>query len=99
MTDQIPLKFFVYIIESPSAPDLYHGRSEGNRIAETLKLDRIPCVSRIVINKDAFLAALRLGLPESMKEFEGQLPILHLSAHGSAIGIELSSRERDTYVA
>src|SRR3712207_6298920 len=23
--------FFVYIVESPSAPDLYHGRSEGVR--------------------------------------------------------------------
>jgi len=83
--------FFVYIIESPSAPDLYHGRSEGARVAETLRLDGIPCVSRTAINKDAFMAALRFGLPESMKEFAGRHPILHLSAHGSEDGIELSS--------
>ena len=25
--------FFVYIVESPSAPDLYHGRSEGALVA------------------------------------------------------------------
>jgi hypothetical protein len=85
--------FFVYIIESPSAPDLYHGRSEGGRVAETLRLDGIPCVTCTAINKEAFMAALRLGLPEAMKQFSGRHPILHLSSHGSEDGIELSSGE------
>jgi hypothetical protein len=90
-------EFFVYIIESPSAPDLYHGRSEGGRVVETLRLDNIPCVSRTAINRDAFMAALIYGLPEAMKEISGRPPILHLSAHGSTSGIELSSGEVITW--
>ena len=95
MAAQEPTKFefFVYIIESPSAPDLYHGRSEGARVAETLRLDGIPCVSRTAINRDALIAALVFGLPEAMKENPGRAPVLHLSAHGSNAGIELSSKE------
>lgn len=85
--------FFVYIVESPSAPDLYHGRSEGERVAQTLRLDSIPCVTRTAINKEAFTAALRIGLPETMKEIPGRYPILHISAHGSSGGIQLSSDE------
>jgi hypothetical protein len=83
--------FFVFIVESPSAPDLYHGRSEGGRVAETLRLDAIPCVTKTTINRDAFTAALRLGLPAEMKQFEDRYPILHISAHGSTEGIQLSS--------
>lgn len=83
--------FFVYIVESPSAPDLYHGRSEGERVASTLRLDSIPCVTRTAINSEAFVAALRIGLPEVMKQFPGRYPVLHLSAHGSDAGIQLSS--------
>lgn len=83
--------FFVYIVESPSAPDLYHGRSEGALVANALGLDQIPCVSRTAINREAFEAALQIGLPEAMKQFEGRYPVLHLSAHGAAEGIQLSS--------
>lgn len=85
--------FFVYIIESPSDVDLYHGRSEGGRVAETLRLDSIPCFSRTAINREAFLVAIKLGLPEAMKAFPESYPIVHLSAHGSHHGIELSSKE------
>jgi hypothetical protein len=85
--------FFVYIVESPSAPDLYHGRSEGALVANALRLDQIPCISRIAINSEAFLAALRIGLPQAMKTFPGRYPILHLSAHGAMAGIQLSSGE------
>ncbi|MBK9238737.1 MAG: hypothetical protein IPL75_00445 [Acidobacteria bacterium] len=83
--------FFVYIVESPSAPDLYHGRSEGALVASALALDQIPCVSRTAINRQAFEAALQIGLPEAMKQFAGRYPILHLSAHGASDGIQLSS--------
>ncbi len=83
--------FFVYIVESPSAPDLYHGRSESALVASALRLDGIPTVSRTAINREAFEAALQIGLPEAMKCFAGRYPILHLSAHGGAAGIQLSS--------
>ena len=75
-------EFFVYIVESPSAPDLYHGRSEGGLVAKTISLDRIPCVVRTAINREAFGAALIIGFPEVMKRYPGRCPILHLSAHG-----------------
>ena len=44
------LRFFVYIIESPSAPDIYHGRSEGALVAKAVELDGIPSATRTVIN-------------------------------------------------
>jgi hypothetical protein len=91
MTDTSKFTFFVYIVESPSAPDLYHGRSEGERVANTLRLDDVPCVTRTAINEEAFIAALRVGLPEAMKLFPGRHPVLHLSAHGSSAGLQLSS--------
>lgn len=85
------LKFFVYIIESPSAPDIYHGRSEGALVAKAIELDGTPSVTRTVINPIAFSAALKIGLPEVMKEYPDRLPILHISAHGATHGIQLSS--------
>jgi len=85
------LRFFVYIVESPSAPDIYHGRSEGALVAKAVELDGIPSVTRTVINPIAFDAALRIGLPEVMKAYPDRLPILHISAHGATHGIQLSS--------
>ena len=86
-------KFFVYIVESPSAPDIYHGRSEGYLVSNAVRLDGIPSVTRTAINAEAFEAALRLGLPEAMKLHPDLTPVLHLSAHGSTDGIQLSSGE------
>ena len=88
------LKFFVYIIESPSAPDLYHRRSEGGLIERTLNLHNIPCVTRLVISRDAFIASIKIGLVEEMKAFPGLLPILHISAHGGTDGLQLSNGEQ-----
>lgn len=70
------LKFFVYIIESPSAPDIYHGRSEGLLVSRAISLDGISCVSRTAINQVAFAAAIRVGLPEAMKAFPDYLPVV-----------------------
>lgn len=80
-------------MESPSAPDLYHGRSEGTLVAQAVQLDSIPCVVRTAIDRNAFIAALRIGLPEAMKTYPNYLPILHLSAHGDKYGIQLSNNE------
>jgi len=100
-TEQQPTEpkytFFVYIVESPSAPDLYHGRSEGALVANALGLDDIPCVTRTAINREAFVAALRIGLPEAMKQLPRRYPILHVSAHGAAQGIQLSSGDIITW--
>lgn len=61
-------EFFVYIVESPSASDLYHGRSEGGLVAQAIGLDLIPCVARTAINTEAFTAALRIGLPDQRRD-------------------------------
>ena len=87
------LRFFVYVIESPSALDLYHGRSEGALLAQAAALDHIPCVIRTAVTHDAFVAALRIGLPQSMTAYPDRLPIVHISAHGGQLGLQLSNGE------
>jgi hypothetical protein len=87
------IKFLVYVVESPSAPDIYHGRSEGDLISRALSLNAIPCVTRTAIMPVAFSAALKVGFPEVMGAHPGRLPILHLSAHGGKSGIQLSNGE------
>jgi hypothetical protein len=94
MTEQTgEYNFFVYIVESPSAPDIYHGRSEGELVARAIQLDGIPCIVKTAINAMAFGAAFGYGLPEAMKQFPDRVPIVHISAHGSSQGIQLSSTE------
>jgi hypothetical protein len=85
------LKFFVFVIESPSPLDLYHRRSEGEIIQQAVNLNQIPCIVKTAINFQAFEASLKIGLKEAMDIFPGMIPILHISAHGSQDGIELSS--------
>ena len=97
MTNLVPeeerFKFFVYIVESPSAVDLYHQRAEGGVVQQAVKLNLIPCVHRLAINLQAFEASLQVGLTEAMDATPGLIPILHISAHGFAQGIQLSSGE------
>jgi len=91
------LKFFVYIVESPSAPDLYHKRSEGDLLKQAINLDQIPCVARYAVTKEAFEAAIKIGLHEEMELFPNLIPILHISAHGFSEGVQLSSKEIVTW--
>lgn len=87
------LKFFVFIVESPSSVDLYHGRSEADLLGRAVGLNAIRCASRTAINLEAFVAAIRVGLHEEMTAKPGLIPILHISAHGFSDGIQLSSGE------
>jgi len=87
------LNFFVYVIESPSPTDLYHRRNEGDMLQQAIKLNQIGCSYRLAVNLEAFKAALYIGLNESMEIFKPSIPIIHISAHGSADGISLSSGE------
>ena len=87
------IKFFVYVIESPSPVDLYHRRSEGEIIKQAASLNQIPCMVKTSINGQAFEAALKIGLKEAMDIYPGLIPMLHISAHGSSEGIQLSSSE------
>ena len=84
------IKFFVFVVESPSPVDLYHRRSEGEIIRQAVNLNQIPCIVRTAVNLEAFEASLKIGLTEEMKRYEGMIPILHISAHGNSEGIQLS---------
>lgn len=85
------LKFFVYVVESPSPLDLYHRRSEGEIIRQAVNLNKIPCQVVTAVNLEAFEASLKIGLPEAMAAYTNLIPILHISAHGNHEGIQLSS--------
>jgi len=87
------LKFFVYVIESPSPVDLYHRRSEGEIISQAANLNQVSCEVKTAINLESFEAALKIGLKNTMDELTGLIPILHISAHGDSDGIQLSSGE------
>lgn len=87
------LNFFVYIVESPSAPDLYHKRYEGDALLSTLSLDQIPCTHRIAISDEAFRASFLIGLMNELPIYKDSLPIVHISAHGSTEGIILSNND------
>jgi hypothetical protein len=91
------IRFFVYIVESPSPVDVYHGRGEGQMVAQAVRLNLIPAVVRIAISREAFEASLRVGITEAMQAYPGLVPILHISAHGNEEGIGLSSGEHITW--
>lgn len=84
------IKFFVFVIESPSATDLYHRRSEGDIVRQAVELNGIKCVVKTAISRDAFDACLKIGLAEAVNQMSGFLPLLHVSAHGNTDGIQLS---------
>lgn len=83
-------KFFVFVIESPSASDIYHRRSEGEIIRQAVELNGIKCIVKTSISLAAFDACLKIGLAEAMAIMPGYIPLLHISAHGDAHGIQLS---------
>jgi hypothetical protein len=87
------IKFFVFVIESPSAVDLYHRRSEGGIVRQAVELNGIPCVVKTAISMTAFDACLKIGLSEAMNNLPGFIPLLHISAHGDREGIQLSDGE------
>ncbi len=84
------IRFFVFVIESPSAVDLYHRRSEGEIIRQAVELNGIKCVVKTAISLQAFDACMKIGLVEEMSVRSGFIPLLHISAHGSSDGIQLS---------
>lgn len=87
------IKFFVYIIESPSSKDFYEGKSEGALIEKAVSLNNILSTLKTVVSKETLSNALRIGIYEEMIKYKDLLPIIHLSAHGSAEGIELTNKE------
>jgi hypothetical protein len=93
LTDRKRIIFLVYIIESPSPVDLYHNTYEGEILSKALSLAGIPSIHRLAVNLEAFIASLTIGLQEYLKQSDSLPPILHISAHGSSEGIQLTSGE------
>mgnify|MGYP000226890840 CR=1 FL=1 len=82
-------KYFVHIVESPSAKDLLNARTEGHLLTEALSLAGIISSYNLATDYSTFLEALGPRLYEVMQETKGT-PILHLSTHGNEEGIELT---------
>lgn len=96
---QGPVGFLVYIVESPSAIDLYHKRYEGEALGRALDLALVPAVHRLVVTEEAFRAAFLVGLKETLDQHPRLLPVLHLSAHGNEAGIQLTDGTRISWDA
>lgn len=92
-TERQRMIFFVYIIESPSPVDLYHKTYEGEILSKALSLAGIPSTHRLAVNLEAFIASLTIGLQDYLKQADALPPILHISAHGSAEGVQLTNGE------
>jgi len=88
-----PLNFWIYVVESPSAEDMYVGRSEADIIQRAAALNGIPAIRRTVINRSALFTALTDGFRQAQSLHVGSTPILHLSVHGREEGIGLSNED------
>jgi hypothetical protein len=82
--------FSVYIVESPSALDMYHKRFEGEIISKSLSLIGIASTHRIAVSLDAFQAALTVGFQTHLKEMAALPFVVHISAHGTDDGVQLT---------
>lgn len=57
---------------------------------QAVKLNGLPREAKTAVSAIAFGASLKIGLVEAMKAHPDRLPLLHISAHGDAEGIQLS---------
>ena len=87
-----PINGFVHIIKSPSSIDLLDGRTEGRVLSEALHLTEIPHWYSLAADRTMLLEALGPRLAAAWHQWR-RFPILHLSMHGDAQGIALTSCE------
>lgn len=97
------LNAYVYVVESPSADDLFDGRTEGRALCEALALSATRHSYTVCVDRARLERAFILGQSERFaEEFEKHqsesqsslfFPIVHFSAHGNADGIQLTSGE------
>ncbi len=82
----------IYLIESPSARDLYSGRNEGHSLVSILSLGEVEVNYFITSDAEHFEIALVdiAKLISERDDFDYVMPFLHISAHGAKDGIELT---------
>lgn len=88
----LDLKEDIFLIESPSPEDLYHGRNEGDALAKTLSLAEINVTYYLVTSEELFTRALDdivIRINGSARD-RPEWPFIHISAHGSDEGLELT---------
>lgn len=86
--------FFVHIVESPAPSDLFDGRTEGNTLASFLNLAGIPNCYSLAVDHEHFSKALGERLTQAIG-YCGLPPIIHISAHGNDMGIQLTDQRKD----
>lgn len=88
------MKHLVHIIESPHDTDLLEDRQERMALRHALALAGVPTREYLVVSQKAFVMALKqIAATDVLKHS----PVLHLSAHGNARGIELTSGDSFTW--
>ena len=87
------VKFFVYILESPSPEDLFSNVSEGKMLEKILSLHNVKSVLRTVANRDSFMKALTKDIYSQTTVHPDSMLIIHISAHGNDDGLGLTSGE------
>jgi len=89
--NNISIKKFVHIIESPSSQDLLDDRREGEVLTKALKLAQIESTYNLVADYETLQEALGKKLySEMIKGAQLRTPIIHISAHGNENGIVLT---------
>jgi hypothetical protein len=88
-------KFFVYIIESNKIPEVLKGFSEGGALTNVLRFSGVESEYRPGLMKSDLANSLH-RLPELVNRFQA-MPIVHISAHGSPDGFELTLQEFVTW--
>ena len=84
----------VHIIESPSADDFLDDRREGVALNAALSHAQIKSRLHTVVDTKHFAMALGRALAHHHSQAPGDsIPIIHLSMHGNATGIALTSGE------
>ena len=84
--------FYVHIVESPSPAELRDLRTEGQALRSVLAVAGIPHRYNPAVDLEQFHIAMTDEVDAAIDEFR-KPPILHLSAHGSERGIQLTNQE------
>lgn len=88
----MPIFGFVHIVESPTDADLQARRAEGFVLNEALGIAQIPHWYTLVRTRDELRNALQEGIATAWHQLGAHLnPIVHLSVHGNAQGIQLNN--------
>ncbi|WP_155724811.1 hypothetical protein [Stutzerimonas stutzeri] len=83
---------FVFIVDSPSAEDLYGGYTIGMALRDALIAVKIPCEYKLTTDAQRFYTALNQGLHEAVVKRQtwpqtNAYPLLHLCMHGNTSGV------------